>query len=186
MFNFEPPTDAVAITGTDGTKTIRGKVVPQLVDTKGNVQDNDAVTALTQAFKLKRTAVKDVKKLLELNGHKPTVGKGSSGKTKITVGKDSVEVAADVLSVEGKVVTDDDAAVDDLLNTIHSTFAIDKPAPKTAKDLLEVYGYSFQGAEGTAMMSEYSVPPFAVTNKSEFSDGFRAFMRSFWCLPVHR
>ena len=180
MFNFEPPTDAVAITGTDGTKTIRGKVVPQLVDTKGNVQDNDAVTALTQAFKLKRTAVKDVKKLLELNGHKPTVGKGGSGKTKITVGKDSVEVAADVLSVEGKVVTDDDAAVDDLLNTIHSTFAIDKPAPKTAKDLLEVYGYSFQGAEGTAMMSEYSVPPFAVTNKSEFFRWLQSFYAEFW------
>lgn len=179
MFNFEPPTDAVAITGTDGTKTIRGKVVPQLVDTKGNVQDNDAVTALTQAFKLKRTAVKDVKKLLELNGHKPTVGKGGSGKTKITVGKDSVEVAADVLSVEGKVVTDDDAAVDDLLNTIHSTFAIDKPAPKTAKDLLEVYGYSFQGAEGTAMMSEYSVPPFAVTNKSEFFRWLQSFYAEF-------
>jgi hypothetical protein len=117
--------------------------------------------------------------LLDLNGHKATVGKGGAGKTKITVGKDSVEVAADVLSVEGKVVTDDDAAVDDLLNTIHSTFAIDKPAPKTAKDLLEVYGYSFQSAEGTAMMSEYSVPPFAVTNKSEFFRWLQSFYAEF-------
>ena len=116
MFDFTPPTDAVAITGTDGTKTIRGKVVPQLVDTKGNVQGDGAVTALTDAFKLKRSGVKDVKKLLELNGHKATVGKGGAGKTKITVGKESVEVAADVLSVEGKVVTEDDAAVDDLLS----------------------------------------------------------------------
>lgn len=179
MFHFEPPTDAVAITGTDGTKTIRGKVVPQLVDTKGNVQGDGAVTALTSAFKLKRTGVKDVKKLLELNGHKATVGKGGAGKTKITVGKESVEVKADVLSVEGKVVTDDDAAVDDLLNSIHSTFAIDKPQPKTAKDLLEVYGYSFQGAEGTAMMSEYSVPPFAVTNKSEFFRWLQSYYAEF-------
>jgi hypothetical protein len=179
MFHFEPPTDAVAITGTDGTKTIRGKVVPQLVDTKGNVQGDGAVTALTSAFKLKRTGVKDVKKLLELNGHKATVGKGGAGKTKITVGKDSVEVKADVLSVEGKVVTDDDAAVDDLLNSIHSTFAIDAPKPKTAKDLLEVYGYSFQSAEGTAMMSEYSVPPFAVTNKSEFFRWLQSYYAEF-------
>ena len=80
-------TDAVAITGTDGTKTIRGKVVPQLVDTKGNVQGDGAVTALTDAFKLKRSGVKDVE-MLELNGHKATVGKGGAGKTKITVGKD--------------------------------------------------------------------------------------------------
>jgi phage tail sheath protein FI len=179
LFDFSPPTDAVAITGTDGTKTIRGKVVPQLVDTKGNVQGTDAVGALTAAFKLKRTGVKDVKKLLDLNGHKATVGKGGSGKTKITVGKDSVEVSASVLSVEGKVVTDDDAAVDDLLNTIHSTFAIDKPKPKTAKDLLEVYGYTFQSAEGTAMMSEYSVPPFAVTNKSEFFRWLQSFYAEF-------
>jgi hypothetical protein len=179
MFDFKPPTDAVAITGTDGTKTIRGKVVPKLVDTKGNVQGAGAVTALTEAFKLKRTGVKDVKKLLDLNGHKATIGKGGAGKTKITVGKDSVEVKADVLSVEGKVVTDDDAAVDDLLNSIHSTFAIDKPNPKTAKDLLEVYGYNFQSAEGTAMMNEYSVPPFAVTNKSEFFRWLQSYYAEF-------
>ena len=180
MFPFEPPTDAVAITGTDGTKTIRGKVVPQLVDTKGNIQNAaDAVTALSQAFKLKRTGVKDIKKLLELNGHKATVGKGGAGKTKITVGKETVEVAASTLSVEGKVVTDDDAAVDDLLNTVNATFALDKPNPKTAKELLEVYGYQFQSAEGTAMMSEYSIPPFAITNKSEFFRWLQSFYAEF-------
>jgi uncharacterized protein len=183
MFKFEPPTDAVAITGTDGTKTIRGKVVPQLVDTSGKVAgDNDeAVTALTQAFRLKRSAVKDVKKLLELNGHKPSVGKGAKGKTKITVGKDSVEVDEAVLDASGKVVTDDDAAVEDLLNTVSQTFAIDKPQPKTAKDFLEVYGYSFEGAKGTAMMSEYSVPPFAVTNKSEFFRWLQSYFAEYLC-----
>ena len=37
MFQYTPGVDAVAITGTDGTRTVRGKVVPALVDTKGNV-----------------------------------------------------------------------------------------------------------------------------------------------------
>lgn len=183
MFKFEPPTDAVAITGTDGTRTIRGKVVPQLVDTSGKVagKSDEAVTALTTAFNLKRAAVKDVKKLLELNGHKASVGKGGKGKTKITVGKESVEVDDKVLDAAGKVVTEDDAAVEDLLNTVGDTFAIDKPEPKTAKDFLEVYGYSFEGAKGTAMMSEYSVPPFPVTNKSEFFRWLQSYFAEYLC-----
>jgi phage tail sheath protein FI len=183
LFKFEPPVDAIAITGTDGTRTIRGKVVPQLVDAGGKVagKSDDAVTALTQAFKLKRSSVKDVKKLLELNGHKASVGKGGAGKTKITVGKTSIEVADSLLDAGGQVVTDDDAAVEDLLNTVHSSFAIDKPAPKTAKDFLEVYGFSFQGAKGTAMMSEYSVPPFAITNKSEFFRWLQSYFAEYLC-----
>ena len=182
LFEFEPSVDAVAITGTDGTKTIRGKVVPQLVDTKGGIAASsagDAVTALTQAFRLKRSAVRDVKKLLEINGHKATVAKGGAGKTKISVGKESVEVSDKVLAADGKVITEDDAAVEDLLNTVHATFALDAPKPKTAKDFLEVYGFEFQGAEGTAMMSEYSVPPFAITNKSEFFRWLQSFFAEF-------
>jgi hypothetical protein len=182
IFEFEPSVDAVAITGTDGTKTIRGKVVPQLVDTKGSIAASnagDAVTALTQAFRLKRSAVRDVKKLLEINGHKATVAKGGAGKTKISVGKESVEVSDKVLAADGKVITEDDAAVEDLLNTVHATFAIDAPKPKTAKDFLEVYGFEFQGAEGTAMMSEYSVPPFSITNKSEFFRWLQSFFAEF-------
>lgn len=183
LFEFQPPTDAVAITGSDGTRTIRGKVIPQLVDTSGKVAGDtgEAVTALTQAFNLKTAAVKDVKKLLELNGHKPSVGKGGAGKTKVTVGKESVEVSDKLLDAEGKVVTDDDAAVEDLLNTIGQTFALDKPQPKTAKDFLEVYGYEFGGAQGTAMMSEYSVPPFAVTNKSEFFRWLQSYFAEYLC-----
>lgn len=182
MFPFEPPTDAVAITGNDGTKTVTGKVIPQLVDTKGNIASKDtgaAVTALEQAFRLKRTSVRDVKALLELNGHKPTIGKGGRGMTKITVGKESVEVKDSVLDTNGKVVTDDDAAVEDLLNTVGTQFALDKPQPKAAKDLLQVYGYEFQGAKGTAMLSEYSVPPFAVTNKSEFFRWLQSFFAQY-------
>lgn len=183
LFQFAPPTDAVSITGTDGTKTIRGKVVPQLVDTSGKVagKADDAVTALTTAFKLKPSAVKDVKKLLELNGHKVSIGKGGSGKTKITVGKEAVEVSDKLMDAAGKVVTEDDAAVEDLLNTVGATFALDKPTPKTAKEFLEVYGYSFEGAKGTAMMSEYSVPPFPVTNKSEFFRWLQSYFAEFLC-----
>jgi phage tail sheath protein FI len=183
LFQFAPPTDAVSITGTDGTRTIRGKVVPQLVDTSGKVAGNteQAVTALSTAFNLKRSAVKDVKKLLDLNGHKASIGKGGPGKTKITVGKESVEVDDTLLDAAGKVVTGDDAAVEDLLNTIGQTFAIDKPQPKTAKEYLEVYGYEFQGAQGTAMMSEYSVPPFAVTNKSEFFRWLQSYFAEYLC-----
>ena len=132
-------------------------------------------------MKLNRGAVRDVMALLDLNGHKATVGKGGKGKTKITVGKDSVEVDEEVLSVEGKVVSDDDAAVEVLLNTIHGQFAIDKPQPKTAKELLSVYGYSFTGAEGTAMLSEYSVAPFGVTNKSEFFRWLQGYFAEYMC-----
>ena len=95
IFHHEPAVDAVAITGTDGTKTIKGKVVPQLVDTKGGISaanTNEAVTALTQAFKLKSGSVRNVKALLELCGHKASIGKGDKGKTKISVGKESVQV----------------------------------------------------------------------------------------------
>jgi len=181
MFQYEPGIDAIAIRGTDGTRTITGKVVPQLVDSKGGIGKNtaDAVTALTQAFNFKRTSVQNLKALLELNGHKASVGKGGAGKTKITVGKEAVEVADSVLDASGKVVTDDEAAVEDLLNQVHASFAIDKPQPKTAKDLLEVYGFEFEGAKGTALLSEYSVSPFPVTNKSEFFRWLQSYFAQF-------
>jgi hypothetical protein len=182
IFKFEPPTDAVAISGTDGAKTITGKVVPQLVDTKGAIatkNTDEAVTALTQAFRLKRSAVRDLKALLELNGHKPTFGKGDKGQTKVTVGKDSVQVSEELLSAEGKVITSDEKKVEDLLNSVGATFAIDKPAPKAAKDLLAVYGYEFTEAKGTAMLSEYSVAPFSVTNKSEFFRWLQSYFAQY-------
>ena len=181
LFHYEPGIDAIAIRGTDGTRTITGKVVPQLVDSKGAIGKNtaEAVTALTQAFNFKRTQVQNLKALLELNGHKASVGKGGAGKTKVTVGKESVEVADTVLDAAGKVVTDDEAAVEDLLNQVHANFALDKPNPKTAKDLLEVYGFEFEGAKGTALLSEYSVAPFPVTNKSEFFRWLQSYFAQF-------
>jgi phage tail sheath protein FI len=182
LFEYEPQVDAVAITGSDGTRSVTGKVVPQLVDTKGGIttaSSDDAVTALTQAFQLKRGRVRDLKTLLELNGHKVTVGKGAAGKTKITAGKSAVEVDDALLSPEGKVLTEDESAVEDLLNSVHETFALDKPKPRNAKDLLQVYGFEFQEARGTAMMSDYSVAPFAVTNKSEFFRWLQSFFAQY-------
>jgi phage tail sheath protein FI len=181
LFNHEPAIDAVAIKGNDGTKSITGKVRPQLVDTKGKIagDTDDAVTALTTAFKLQESSVRNLKALMELNGHKVSIGKGGSGKTKITVGKDSVEVASDVLDVAGKVVTEDDAAVEDLLNHVNTTFPLDKPKPKTAKDLLEVYGFEFESATGTSLMGEYSVAPFPVTNKSEFFRWLQSYFAQY-------
>ncbi|MBT3219132.1 MAG: phage tail sheath family protein [Proteobacteria bacterium] len=182
MFEYTPSVDAVAISGTDGTKKVKGKVVPQLVDTKGSIPagaTDDAVTALTQAFNFKRSQVKNLKALLELNGHKATVGKGDKGKTKVSVGKEAVQVDDTVLDAVGKVITDDEAAIEELLNSINSTFPIGKPKPKTAKELLEVYGYEFTAAKGTAMMSEYSVAPWAVTNKSEFFRWLQSYFAQF-------
>ncbi len=181
LFAHQPHIDAVAIEAQNGAGAVTGKVLPALVDTHGRVTGNtgEAVTALTQAFHLKRGAVRDVKALLELNGHKPAIGKGSPGHTKITVGKSSVEVAESLLDVEGKVLTADEAAVEDLLNQVHTQFHLDKPSPKTAKDLLGVYGYEFRGAAGTALSSEYSVPPFAVTNKSEFFRWLQSYFAQY-------
>ena len=171
LFRHDPRVDAVAIQATDGARQIQGKVVPQLVDSRGLIHGestDEAVMALAEAFKLRRTGIKDLKALLELSGHKSSIGKSESGQTKITVGKASIEVNPKVVDVEGKVVTDSEQLVEEMLNAVHAAFPIDKPRPKTAKDLLSIYGYEFQGAKGTSLMSEYSVPPFAVTNKSEF------------------
>lgn len=182
LFQYVPTVDAVAISATDGARSVKGKVVPQLVDTKGSIASknpDEAVTALTQAFQLKSGQVKNLKALLELNGHKPSIGKGAPGKTKITVGKESVEVAEAVLDAAGKVITDDERAVEELLNAVNEQFHLDRPQPKTAKELLEVYGFEFQKAEGTAMLSEYSVAPFSVTNKSEFFRWLQSFFAQY-------
>lgn len=182
LFEFTPPTDAIAIDAKAGDKELTGKVVPELIDSKGSIsatKAEEAGTALAQAFNLKRNQVKDLKKLLELNGHKPTIAKGGAGKTKITVDKTSVEVDDQVLDVAGKVITEYDAEVEALLNTVQEQFAIDKPKPRTAKDLLEVYGYSFESAAESAMQTEYSVSPFSVTNKSEFFRWLQSFFAEF-------
>lgn len=176
LFAFHPEQDAVAITGSDGQRQLRGKVVPQLIDAKGQVKGDpgEATTALTQAMRLSPRQVKDVKKYLELHGapksgaNAPKFEAGTPGRVKISWAEKSVEFAEVNLSVEGKVVTDNDQAVEDLLNKLHETFPLTKANPKSAADILAVYGYEVKSAEGTALRSEYSVPPVAVTNKAEF------------------
>lgn len=182
LFKHEPRVDAVAIQATDGARQLQGKVVPQLVDTRGTIHGeatDEAVTALAEAFKLRRTGIKDLKALLEMSGHKSSIGKSESGNTKITVGKSSIEVNPKVVDVEGKVITDSEVLVDEMLNAVHAAFPIDKPRPKSAKDLLSIYGYEFQGAKGTSLMNEYSVPPFAVTNKSEFFRWIQSYFAQY-------
>ncbi len=182
LFKHEPKVDAVAITGTDGTKTVRGKVVPQLVDTKGNVtaaKPEDAALALTQAFNFKRTSVKNLKALLEMNGHKPAFSPGDKGKIKISSGKTEVQVSEAVVNAEGKVISADEAAIEDLLNTVNASLPLDKPKPKSAKEVLSAYGYEFSEAQGTALLTEYSVPPFAVTNKSEFFRWLQSYFAQY-------
>ena len=182
LFPHKPTVDAVAIQAARGTQQLTGKVVPELVDTQGGIARGAtpaAVSAITQAFRLRRADVKDLRKLLELNGHKAAIAKGSPGKTKITVGPDSVEVEATVVDVEGKVVSATDQAVEDMLNSVHSTFPLDKPQPRTAKDLLDVYGMSFQSVRGTSLMGEYSVPPYAVFNKAEFFRWLQSYFAQY-------
>ncbi len=176
LFEFHPPHDAVAITGSNGKRQLRGKVVPQLVDEKGAVKGDgrEATTALTTAFKLNRKDVRDVKKYFELHGAAktgataPKFEAGTKGRVKITWAEKTAEVAEVTMSVEGKVVSDSDEAVEKLLNQLHESFPLEKAQPKTAADVLGVYGYEVKGTEGTALRSEYSVPPVAVTNKAEF------------------
>ena len=186
MFEFHPPNDAIAITGSNGKKQLRGKVVPQLVDEKGGVKGDagEATTALTAAFKLGKKDVRDVKKYMELFGAAkagpaaPKFEAGTKGKVKITFAEKTLEVADITISVEGKVVSDDDITVEKLLNSLHETFPLEKAHPKTAADVLAAYGYDVKATEGTALRSEYSVPPVGITNKAEFFRWLQSYFAS--------
>ncbi len=189
LFPYTPPVDAIAITGSDGTKELSGKVVPQLVDVKGGVKGDagEATTALTQAFQFKKSQVRDVKALFELHGaaksgaKAPKFEAGKKGKVKITWDTQTLEVSDTLLDTKGKVVTDSDQAVEDLLNAVYDSFEIAQrtAAPKAAADVLAVYGYEFKAARGAAMRSEYSVPPVAVTNKAEFFRWLQSFFAQY-------
>ena len=110
LFEFRAPNDAVAITGSNGKRQIRGKLPPALVDEKGAVKGDagETTTALTQAFKLSRKDVRDVKKYFELFGAPkagpgaPKFEAGTKGKVKVSLGEKSVELPEMHLSVEGR------------------------------------------------------------------------------------
>ncbi len=187
LFNFKPPIDATAITGSNGKRQLKGKVAPQLIDDKGAIKGDavEATTALTQSMKLDRKAVRDVKKYFELYGAAkagPTAPKfeaGTKGKVKVTWAEKTIEVPEVNMSVDGKVVSDSDEAVEKLLNSLHETFPLDKPQPKSAADVLGAYGYEVKGTAGSAMRSEYSVPPVAITNKAEFFRWLQSYFAQY-------
>ena len=187
IFPFNPPQDAVAITGSDGAMQVQGKVVPQLVDANGAVKGdgNEATTALTQALRLQPKNVRDVKRYLELYGapksgaKAPRFEPGSKGRIKISYNEASVQVADVILDTAGKVITENDQLVEEMLNQLNDSFGLTAAQPKTAADVLAVYGYSFEGAEGTALRSEYSIPPMAITNKAEFFRWLQSFFAQY-------
>ncbi len=187
LFKFEPPIDATAVTVSNGKKQLKGKVSPLLIDEKGNIKGdaNEATTALTSSMRLDRKSVRDVKKYFELHGAPkagPTAPKfeaGTKGKVKVSWGEKTLEVADVTLSVEGKVVSDSDEAVEKLLNQLHETFPLEKASPKSAADVLGAYGYEVKGTAGSAMRSEYSVPPVAITNKAEFFRWLQSYFAQF-------
>ena len=121
LFHHTPATDAVAINASGDGGAITGKVLPQLVDASGAAKEADAGAALTAAF--------NFKKLLELNGHKVKLT-AAKGKVKIASESDAkvaVSVSDAVLSADGKVVSEDDALVEGLLNDVSGTFALSSP-----------------------------------------------------------
>ncbi len=182
LFPYSPKADAIAVTASGASGSVTGKVLPALVDASGAVKGGaDGCTALVSAFNLKGRQVKDVKKLLDLNGHKVKIT-SSKGSTKISDEKDakvSFSIADSVVDADGKVVSDDDAAVEAMLNNLGNTFAVGSPNAKHAKDLLAVYGYKFESASESALNSEYSVPPVSVTNKSEFQRWLQSFYAEY-------
>ncbi|MDP6933426.1 MAG: phage tail sheath subtilisin-like domain-containing protein, partial [Myxococcota bacterium] len=188
VFSFSPTNDAVGVTGAAGDRRITGKVAPALIDKSGAVTGDaaTATTALTSALKLKRGNVVDVKKYLELHGaaksggSAPKFGKGDSkGKNKISWKEASMEIGSGVMDAQGKIVTDNDQKVEELLNAIDGTFSIEAAKPKSAADILGAYGFDFAGAEATALNNEYSVPPVAITNKAEFFRWLQSYFAEY-------
>ena len=189
LFEYRPTNDAVAITVSNGKRTLRGKVMPQLVDEKGGVKGdgNETTTALATTFKLSRKDVRDVKKYFEVYGATKTgpnapkfeAAAGTVKRTKITWATKELEVADVVVNVEGKVVSDDDQAVEKLLNQLHETFPLEKVQAKTAADILGAYGYEVKSTEGTALRTEYSVPPVGLTNKAEFFRWLQSYFAQY-------
>jgi phage tail sheath protein FI len=187
VFPFNPKIDAIAITGSDGTKQISGKVLPALVDNSGKVtgDGNDAVAALTSSMNLRNKDVKDVSKFLDLYGVKSGGKDGLSFKDEgkkgvaISFKGQTVTAPAGVVDAKGAVVTADDAQLEDLLSNLTSTFSLTKAAPKSAEDILGVYGLKFETAVGTALQDVYSIPPMAVTNKAEFFRWLQAFFAQY-------
>lgn len=184
LFEYKPKVDAIAITATTDDETVTAKLLPAVVTQNGNIRASEAEAAVAQLeaqFGLGKGKVRDLKKLLELNGHKPSFAKGDDGKTKISGGrgKPTVEVSADLVDDKGQVLTKDESAVESLFDTIHEQYHLDQPKPQKTSDLLEAYGIQFESAAGTSMFEDYSVPPWPVHNKKEFFHWLQSFFAQY-------
>jgi hypothetical protein len=62
-------------------------------------------------------------------------------------------VADVILDTKGQVVTENDQLVEELLNQLHESFPLEKAQPKTAADVLEVYGFEFGVTTTVAFIS---------------------------------
>jgi phage tail sheath protein FI len=185
LFQYNPPVDAIAITGTDGSKQITGKVLPALVDKQGKVTGNatDAASAIADAFRLKTENVTNVSKYLKFHG----VALG--GKTGATFKKtpkgvsvsykgQTVTATSGLIDESGQVLTKDANQLDDFLADVTKTFEL-VAAPKSAGEVLEAYGYSYENAEESSLQSEYSLPPVAITNKAQFHRWLHSFFAQY-------
>jgi len=187
LFEYRPSNDAIAITISNGKRELTAKLTPQLVDEKGQLKGDatESSTALVQAFKLGRKDVKDVKKYMELFGapksgaQAPKFEPGTKGRIKVTYAEKSIEVAEVVMNVEGKVVSETDEAVEKLINQLHENFPLEKVQSKNAQDILGIYGQETRKVAGTALRSEYSVPPVSVTNKGEFFRWLQSYFAQY-------
>ena len=71
---------SVAVLATDGDIQLTATLTAQVVDEQGRLPSGDssgAVAALTQAFHLRRSGVRNLRKLMELHGHQVTFAPGS-------------------------------------------------------------------------------------------------------------
>ena len=188
LFDFSPPTDAIQISGSDGTKALTATVAPALVDKKGKFTGNasNAVQEITENMGLNSGKVRDLGKFMQVYGA-PASGKGAptfkkgkeTGTVEISYQSKTVVAQESLLSVQGKVVSEDDKAVEDLLTQITSTFDLTNVSAKTAEDVLSAYGVSFDSAKESSSFTEYSVPPFAITNKTEFLRWLQGFFAQY-------
>jgi hypothetical protein len=184
LFEYKPKVDAIAITASSDAGAVTAKMLPALVDSKGQIPTaaaGDAALQLSEQFKLRPGRLQDLKALLELNGHKVSFAKGENGTVRISdpKGGQTVEVSEAAVNVQGRVATKDESIVEQMFNQVHEVFHLDRPQPKKASDLLEAYGVKVEATEGTSMFEDYSVPPWPVHNKKEFFHWLQSFFAQY-------
>ena len=127
-----------------------------MVDKKGNFKGNESesVQEFTENLGLGLGQVKDLGKYLELHGapksgkSAPTFKKGKEiGTVDISYQSKTITAQTSLVSLEGKVVSEDDKAVEDLLNSINDTFTLTAATARSAEEVLSAYGVSFDSIE---------------------------------------